>query len=196
MQTPNVNNSLTVEPGRVAWYVTGRFYTDQKSRSFDVGYFPKIKGIEGNFFDCDTPDESSAWFTFYADKFTGTSIVNGDVSMGIYPPGEWHMYLADKPGGDFDDPSSFRQGTKIATFAREGVTGGMAIGAYSVSLLTFKLLESVDFSFQGQVYNLKDIFPLGVTQTGFGSGSLQPGLPSYSTIKCFAATAITVGKDG
>lgn len=190
IQTP----PLSIAPGRVAWYVTGRFYTDSEGRSFDVGYFPQIKGIHGDFFDSRTPDESSAWFTFYADKFVGTDLVNGDVSMGIYPVGKWHMYLADTPAGNFDTPSSFRQGQRIATFEREGITSGMVIGATSLSVLTFKLLQSVDFSFKGRNYNINDIFPAGVTQIAYGSGSLQPGLPSYSTIKCFAATAATVGE--
>jgi hypothetical protein len=189
-----MKTSIAIEPGRVAWYVTGRFYTDSQGRSFDVGYFPKIKNIQGAFFNSDTHDEGSAWFTFHAEKFEGTDIINGDVSMGIYPIGKWHMYLADNPAGNFDNPSSFQLGAKIATFEREGITSGMAIGATSVSVLTFKLLKSVEFSFQGKNYNIKDIFPFGVTQIGYGSSSLQPGLPSYNTIKCFAATATTVGK--
>lgn len=194
MKISSTDSPSPIEAGKVAWYVTGRFYTDNKGRSFDVGYFPKIKGVEGDFFHSDTLNESSAWFTFYAEKFVGMDIVNGDVAMGIYPVGEWHMYLADEPGGDFDDPHSFRQGTKVATFEREGITGGMVIGAQSLSVLTFKLIDSIDFSFQGKRYNFKDNFPFGVTQIGYGSDALQPGLPSYRTIKCFAATATVVGE--
>lgn len=185
---------MSIEPGKVAWYVTGRFYTDIQTSSFDVGYFPKIQGVHGDFFNNESPSESSAWFTFHSEKFSGTEIVNGDVSMGIYPRGKWHMYLADTPGGNFSDPSSFRRGTKIATFEREGVTDGMVIGANSLSVLTFKLITSQEFNFQGKSYDLKDLFPFGVTQIGFGSALLQPGLPSYNTIKCFAATATTVGE--
>ena len=179
--------------GHVAWYVTGRFYTDAKGNSFDAGYFPEITGIKGSFFvPRDTPGEGSAYFTFSADPFSSTALSNGDVSIGVYPPGKWQLYLNPSPGGDFSKPESFAKGTCVATFERVGTTSGFGIGSTSVSVLTFQLAASTPFEFEGKTYNFADLVPNGVTQIGYGSGALQPGLPKFPEVKCFGATATAI----
>ena len=182
-----------LQTGQVAWYVTGRFYVDAQKNAFDAGYFPIIKGIDAPFFKgATTHDETTAHFTFSAEKFTATSVSNGDVSMGIYPPGDWHLYYNPTPSGDFSAPDTFSQGQKIATFRREGSTSGIAIGSASVSVLTFGLEHSSPFAVGGVTYDMKDLIPNGVTQVGYGSGSLQPGLPDYPEIQCFGGTALSI----
>jgi len=55
----------------VVWYVTGRFFTRDKS-FFDVGYFLHLGNYNPMFNDKSAPGESSAHFTFAAEPFTAT----------------------------------------------------------------------------------------------------------------------------
>jgi len=82
---------MQISSGKVVWYVVGRFYTDANEYAFDAGFFPFIDGLPGSFFKDDNPNEGNAFFTFYADKFTGTSIQNGDVTATLFPVGSWNM---------------------------------------------------------------------------------------------------------
>ncbi|KIC51552.1 hypothetical protein [Tateyamaria sp. ANG-S1] len=118
------NTSSSVIPaGRVAWYVTERFYVDAKGASFDEGYFPDIKGLDLPMLSGSGPAaEKTAHFTFSADPFPETTRTNGDVSLSISPPGRWHLYYNLIPCGDFDAPGTFAKGQRIATFARDGTS--------------------------------------------------------------------------
>lgn len=176
--------------GSLSWYVIGRFYTDANNEAFDVGYFPHITGLTGPFFKGDTSNERTAFFTFYADKFTGTAIQNGNVAATLFPPGDWSMYLIDQPSGNWQNPESFKgkADQKIATWSRKASTMSTTIGTASLSLLTFELKESWDFEWQGATINLKNIFPISITQMGFGSSDLLDALPDYPFVKAFTAS--------
>lgn len=182
-------NSLT---GNVIWYVIGRFYTDTNNEAFDAGYFPFINGLPGPFFKGSTSNESTAFFTFYADKFAGVPIQNGNVAAALFPPGDWSMYLLNDPAGNWQNPQSFKGTTeqKIATWSRVTTTMSTTIGTASLSVLTFDLKETWDFEWQGQQFNLRNIFPGRVTQIGFGSPELLDGLTAYPSVKAFTASAM------
>ena len=178
--------------GKVAWYVVGRFYTNANEEAFDAGYFSFINGLNGSFFKGSNVGEQSAFFTFYADKFTGTAIQNGNVAATLFPTGDWSMYLQNNPDGNWQQPDSFK-GTKkqkIATWSRTTTAMSTTIGTASLSVLTFQLTKSWDFEWQGQTLNLKDILPESVTQIGFGSPELLDGLTDYPYVKAFTASAI------
>lgn len=185
MQIPN---------GKVVWYVVGRFYTDANDNAFDAGYFPFIDGLSDFFVKGATENESSAYFTFYADKFTGTALQNGNVAATLFPPGDWCMYCIDTPAGNWQQPDSFKgsETQKIATWSRVNTTMSTTIGTASLSLLTFQLKASSDFEWQGKVHNVAKLFPNGVTQMGFGSPELLDPLANYPYIKAFTATATKI----
>ena len=42
---------MPITPGRVAWYVTGRFYLDEQGRLQDLGYFLHLEGVRGALFN-------------------------------------------------------------------------------------------------------------------------------------------------
>ena len=90
-------------------------------------------------------------------------------------------------------PESFRgsDDQKIARWRRATTTMSTTIGTASISLLTFEMVESWDFTWQGKTYNLRDCFPSTVTQMGFGSPELLDGLPNYPSVKAFTASAFT-----
>jgi len=180
--------------GRVAWYVAARLYGDASGAAFDAGYFPEIKGVPGPQFDpTASKPESTAHFTFSAASFKDVVVQNGDMSMSISQPGDWSLYFQEIPCGDFDDPPSFAKGRKIATWRRHGLTAGMGTSHGAMTILTFDLVESETFHFKGRDYNLRDLFPQGVTQYCFAGGDAQPALPDYPKVSCFAGTAVVVG---
>ena len=96
------------------------------------------------------------------------------------------------PAGNWQAPASFKgnEQQKIAVWRRTTTTMSTTIGTASVSLLTFKLEQSWPFEWQGQQFDLKDLFPDGVTQMGFGSPELLDGLAAYPSVKAFTASAI------
>lgn len=176
--------------GTVCWYVIGRFYTDANGDSFDAGYLPYLSGFPEPFF-AGAENEKQAYFTFCADKFTGTAFQNGNVSAVLFPPGNWTMYLLPTPVGNWRDPLSFKgtEEQQIARWRRATTTMSTSIGTNALSLLTFELVESWDFEWKGKLYNLRDCYPNKVTQLGFGSAELLDGLPNYPSIKAFTASA-------
>jgi len=193
--------------GKTVWYVLGRMYTDANDRSFDAGFFTHIDGISAPFFKGKTEDETSAYFTFYADQFESRLIQNGDIAAALAPPGQWSMYCIPSPNGNWNTPSTFKgtDAQKIATWQRASTSMSALTGTNTVedstqvnytaglSVLTFELVEAVDFEWQGQTYNLNNLFPDGVTQFGFSSPSPLPPIKNYPTIKPFAGSAILVG---
>lgn len=189
-------------PGKIAWYITGRFYINAKGEAFDVGYFSHIQSITGSpFSNPDTPGEATAYFTFSAmnDAFTGQAFYNNDLKMTTYPEGQWAMYYNPKPSGNFADPASFspKGAQLIATFKRPDGMTGMGLNGTAVSILSFELLSSTDFVFgtgkKAKTYNMGDLVPNGVTQFGFGNTAALPPLEAYPTVTAFSASALAIG---
>jgi hypothetical protein len=51
---------MPITPGRVAWYVTGRFYLDQQGNLQDLGYFLHLEGVQGSLFNQGSTGEATA----------------------------------------------------------------------------------------------------------------------------------------
>ena len=189
----------SILPGKIAWFVTGRFYFDENGAGFDAGYFSHIQGISGSLFaGGGSPSEQTAMFTFSAidDPFSGTAFSNGDLNMTYYPKGTWKMYYNESPKGNWDDPSSFSpaKAKHIATFQRPDNMTGIHLASSVVSILSFKLIESNPFDFgKKKDLNLKTLVPNGVSQFGFANPITLDPLPKYPTVSTFSASAIAVG---
>lgn len=163
----------------VVWYVTGRFFTHEKS-FFDVGYFLHLGHYDPMFTNASAPSESSAHFTFAAEPFTATPVTNGDLSIALDATGRFSVYFHEKPCATFDDPSTFKKGKRIATFERVSVVAGVTLpNGVGTNAFTARLVESVPFAYG----DLRDMIPYAVTQWGTAAGSAH----------AFIGSAILVG---
>jgi hypothetical protein len=191
---------MPILPGRVAWYVTGRFYEDQNNLLQDVGYFLYLGGVSGSLFSGQM-GEGTARLTFRSEPFAARSVTNGDISIGLDAIGTFSLYL--NPGGaTFDSPESFSQGQRIAVFRRTSVVmgetlsspvpGGLAIG---MNVFSAELVESTPFELpdgHGPA-DLRDLLPNGITQWGLASENPLPTFGTYQRIVAFTGSAIAVG---
>lgn len=187
-------------PGEVAWYVTGRFYAsaDDSGAAFDAGYFVHLQGVEGPLFS-GAPGEGTAYLTFLADPFTKTTVVNGGISLGLDPVGEFGVYLNRQPGATFSDPASFGAREEVARFRRVSVVMGATVAAelaaassasiVSLNVFSAQLIRSREFELGGRRYDLRRLMPNGVTQWGtaaVAATGTPPGIP-------FVGSAIAIG---
>src|SRR3954468_17714465 len=115
-------------PAELAWYATGRFYKTSDGSLADYGYFLHLPFLDVPLFD-GKRSEATAHFTFAAKPFTSQPVVNGGLSLGIDPVGEFSLYLQRSPAGSFDDPASFAKGECIATFRRASLVVGTTVSA-------------------------------------------------------------------
>ena len=131
------------------------------------GYFPTIEGIPGPLFS-GAPGESTAYFTWTLDAAGASQLQNGDpagggISIAVLPAGrKLSIYYNPKPAQDWNVPASFSAGQLVATF--QGTTGTQ-VGAGPVALVTQSYLpqSATDFTFNGNVYNLRQLLPHGFT---------------------------------
>ena len=170
----------------VVWYATGRFYT-QGTKLFDVGYFLHLQGIAAPLFDGKI-SESRALFTFAAEPFDSPSIPNGSLTIGVDLRGRFSLYLREQAGASFDDPSSFSQGRRIATFERVSIVPTVKIDTLLSNVFTARLLESTPFEYAGTAYDLRELIGYGITQWGTASADAMSttGVP-------FVGSAVRVG---
>ncbi|HEV2843750.1 MAG TPA: hypothetical protein VG477_02795, partial [Thermoanaerobaculia bacterium] len=74
---------MPIPTARVAWYVTGRFYEDEKGLLEDLGYFLYLGGAQKELFNSESISESSAVLTFRSEPFAAESLTNGNISIGL-----------------------------------------------------------------------------------------------------------------
>ncbi len=102
---------MPITPGRVAWYVTGRFYLDPQGRLQDLGYFLHLEGVQGSLFNPGTMGEATARLTFRSAPFKSEPITNGN---GVT---QWGAMNADPL-------ATFPPYTRIAAFTGSAVAAG------------------------------------------------------------------------
>lgn len=188
--------SHAVRPAEIAWYVTGRFYVTLSDSSIrDVGYFIHLQNVIGDLFKGKQVSEAAAHFTFASTPFKATDVQNGDLKIGIDPVGEFSIYYNANPCATFDDPSSFAAGECIATFRRVSIVAGVTIGSFALmNVFSSIVVWSKTFEHAGHRYDLRDLFPHGVTQFGDASATpIEPALLDYSAVIPFVGSAIAVG---
>lgn len=191
---------MPTTPGRVAWYVTGRFYEDQHGLLQDVGYFLHLSGVSGSLFS-GAKGEGTARLTFASEPFAAKPVTNGDISIGLDDVGNFSLYL--NPGGaTFDSPDSFSQGQRVAVFRRASVVmgetlasaapGGLAIG---MNVFSAEVVQSVPFGLPDSknFYDFRELLPNGVTQWGTASESPLATFGPYQRIVAFTGSAIAAG---
>lgn len=194
----------TAATSEVVWYVTGRFYAPENSKAVaDYGYFLHVTGIAEPLFQGTIVSEASAHLTFAAQPFVPCGTSNDALAIGLDPVGEFSVYLQRTPAGNFDAPSSFAQGERIATFRRVGLVVGTTLehGAapkqkplIGSNVFSARLIDSRPFDFGEGRYDFADIVGNGITQFGFAaSAGVQPPPSGYQGVVAFTGSAIRMG---
>lgn len=191
---------MPITPGRVAWYVTGRFYLDQHGGLQDLGYFLHLEGIQGSLFNPGTMGEATARLTFRSAPFQSEPVTNGNVAIGLDLRGDFSIYLNPEGGGDFGDPDSFSRGTRIGVFQRTSVVMGQTLsspitGGFAIATNVFsaELVDSVPFVLDGEPYDLRDLLPDGITQWGTMNADPLATFPPFTRIAAFTGSAVAAG---
>jgi hypothetical protein len=190
---------MPITPGRVVWYVTGRFYEDKQGRLQDVGYFLYLEGLQGALFE-GLIGEGSARLTFRSAPFQAKTVTNGNLSLGLDAVGDFSVYLNDSGGASFDDPESFSRGLCVATFRRTSVVVGETISspalgglAISTNVFSADLVASVPFELHGTRHDFREMLPHGLTQWGTASANPLAALPPYTRVVAFTGSAVAAG---
>jgi hypothetical protein len=191
---------MPITPGRVAWYVTGRFYLDQQGSLQDLGYFLHLEGVQGALFNPGTMGEATARLTFRSAPFQSEPITNGNVAIGLDTRGEFSVYLNLEGGGDFGSPDSFSRGTRIGLFRRTSVVMGQTLsspllGGFAIATNVFsaELVDSAPFVLDGETYDLRDLLPDGITQWGTMNADPLAAFPPFTRIAAFTGSAVAAG---
>lgn len=186
----------------LAWYATGRFYRAHDGSLADYGYFLHLPFDDAPLFD-GAPAETSAHFTFAARPFKAGGIVNGALSLGLDPVGEFSVYLQRRPAANFADPASFSRGECIARFRRTSLAVGTTVSAslgtlsgasVGANVFSARLVACTPFEFGGRVHDLARAIGQGITQ--FGISAATPILPppaGYDLVLPFTGSAIALG---
>jgi hypothetical protein len=191
---------MPITPGRVAWYVTGRFYLDEQGQLQDLGYFLHLEGVRGALFNEGALGEATARLTFRSAPFDAQTVTNGNISVGLDVKGNFSVYLNPAGGGDFDDPDSFSRGTRVAVFRRTSVVMGSTLsspvpGGFAIAMNVFSadLVESAPFVLDGVEYDLQDLMPRGITQWGTMNADPLAVFPPFTRIAAFTGSAVAAG---
>ena len=191
---------MPITPGRVAWYVTGRFYLDEQGQLQDLGYFLHLEGVRGVLFNQGAVGEATARLTFRSAPFEARTVTNGNISIGLDLKGDFSVYLNPAGGGDFGDPDSFSRGTRVAVFRRSSVVMGATLslpilGGFAIAMNVFsaELVESTPFVLDGVEYDLRDLMPHGITQWGTMNADPLAVFPPFTRIAAFTGSAIAAG---
>ena len=189
-------------PAELAWYATGRFYRANDGTLADYGYFLHLPMFGVPLFD-GKRGETTAHFTFAAKPFKAHDVDNGALSIAIDPVGEFSLYLQRRPMGNFDDPASFAQGERIATFQRTSLVVGTTVTATTGTtteqmlgnnVFSARLMASTPFEFGGSFHDISHHLARGITQ--FGTAAVTPITPpprGYNLVLPFTGSAIALG---
>jgi hypothetical protein len=191
---------MPITPGRVAWYVTGRFYLDTQGRLQDLGYFLHLEGVRASIFKAAPLGEANARLTFRSAPFVSQPVTNGNVAIGLDARGAFSVYLSPAGGGDFQDPDSFSRGTRVARFERTSVVMGQTLSsplpgglAIASNVFSAALVESVPFELDGERHDFRDLLPHGITQWGTMDSDPLAVFPPFTRIAAFTGSAIAAG---
>ncbi len=191
---------MPITPGRVAWYVTGRFYLDEQGKLQDLGYFLHLEGVGGALFNDGAVGEATARLTFRSAPFDAQTVTNGNVSIGLDVKGDFSVYLNPAGGGDFGDPDSFSRGTRVAVFRRSSVVMGATLsspilGGFAIAMNVFsaEFVESTPFVLDGAPYDLRELMPHGITQWGTMNADPLAAFPPFARIAAFTGSAVAAG---
>jgi hypothetical protein len=187
-----------IPTAQVFWSVTGRFYKAGNT-VFDTGYFVLINPLPfaRMFSDPAQPSETTAYFTFSAEPFTTSTINNGGLALGIDDTGAFSVFYDEHPGkANFDDPTSFARGQRVATFRRTHIVAGVTaaypapMSSILANAFSAELVSSEPFTIADATYDFARLVPRGITQWGFAATENLIAPEKYDLVVPFVGTAI------
>jgi hypothetical protein len=191
-----VQQQGSVPAGTIATQLVGRMLVDSSGNAQWIGYCAFLAGITGSFFS-GTPSEATAYFTFQSTQFQEQTIPNGNLTQLIPTstngPIEISIYLNTSPSGNFQNPATFSQGQLLAQIQPQRAMGTVA-GSLVFAAGTYDFVNSSDFTFDGQTYNLAKLTPSLTISLIFGApvaGSY--GSTTNATIFSFGGYGLAVG---
>ena len=124
---------VPISEDRPSLEFVGQFINSGTS-SQQFGYLSNIRGLNQIF--TGTPqNETTAMFTFYTQATTVSTITNGSVRV-VHRVGITTIYFNPNPVGDFNNPSSFQQGTPISVSNySQQVVVDLATGSFTTAHL-------------------------------------------------------------
>ena len=143
-----------------------------------VGYLSSIEGVDGPMFEdrpCPVPITNgcveNAFFTLRVRQFSGTRPtvlltadprVSGVILSGLV----FDVYLDRTPDQTWDNPDSFTNGERIATF-KESDLQAATTDSGALTLFSSELVDSKTFEYHGQLVSFRRLVPFGTTSTNF-----------------------------
>jgi PKD domain len=166
MITANVGLGQTTtgptSDAEIAWFWTGRAgFNPTNGNVLPYGYLTIINGVNSPMFS-GAPSEATAFFTFRYSMFQALPLPsNLDQNLFLTTPATFDLYYDPNPNRNWNDPTTFSTGTKIATFSRPGFQGEQ-LYVTQYQAYSAKLVSSQPFTIGGQTLDFANLTP-GVT---------------------------------
>jgi hypothetical protein len=145
---------VSIGEDRPSLEFVGQFINSGTS-SQQFGYLSNIRALNRIF--AGTPqNETTAMFTFYTQATTVSTITNGSVRV-VHRVGTTTIYFNPNPAGDFNNPSSFQQGTPISVsnYSQQAVVD-LATGSFTTAHLN-DITATTPFWLNGTQYQLGQV---------------------------------------
>jgi hypothetical protein len=142
---------VPISEDRPSLEFVGQFINSGTS-SQQFGYLSNIRGLN-QIFTGSPQSETTAMFTFYTQATTVSTITNGSVRV-LHRVGTTTIYFNPNPAGDFNNPSSFQQGTPISVSNySQQVVVDLATGSFTTAHLN-DITGTTPFWLNGVQYQL------------------------------------------
>jgi len=145
---------VPISEDRPSLEFVGQFINSGTS-SQQFGYLSNIRGLN-QIFTGMPQNETTAMFTFYTQATTVSTITNGSVRV-VHRVGTTTIYFNPNPAGDFNNPSSFQQGTPISVSNySQQVVVDLATGSFTTAHLN-DITATTPFWLNGAQYQLGQV---------------------------------------
>ena len=149
---------------------------------------PALPGWYHGYLFSGTPVGATAYFTFRSTSFQEQAIPNA-----VVEPLEIHVYLNSNPDGNFLSSDAFSDGQMIARLQPERAMG-TDTGSLTFAAGTYNVVSAVDFAFQGQTYNIRDLTRSMTIALTFGVPVPGESAGSPAFVSSFGGYALAVGR--
>jgi len=169
----------------VIWNVEGQFYKLNSGQYYDAGFFSYIQGIPEKFLSL------APQIVFVAEPFDATLSTNGNLTILSFPVGKFYVFKAPPLPPSFEKPETWLGlDDPIATYQRRSTSFAALTASSGFSTLTFDLMQSRNFTLEGNTYSWKELAGETVTQNGFSAPYPNSKTSDeISTISSFVGTA-------
>ena len=147
---------IPISEDRPSLEFVGQFINSGTS-SQQYGYLSNIRGLSLNqTFSGSPQNETTAMFTFFTQATTRSVLNNGSMRI-LHRTGTTTIYFNPSPAGDFNNPSSFQQGTPISVSNySQQVVFDLVTGSFTTAHLN-DITATTPFRLGGVQYQLGQV---------------------------------------